>query len=233
MKRTGLTSGTVNSLVCLLGITSFMQGNFFSLSSLEGGGTSRPLRGSRVRASRNRFSVGPFSREAGPCSSSTASESEWERVGGTWTGEDVRKECGDRGTASWGENTPRWLSLVSAPLLCRVLSSLCNCKRTEMLIYESVQSTVQLYPFVACHPPGCLNVWAEDQCTRTLASPQGGHRWMEMMEMRSYLSTNQQNQLHEYTFLCSLRVKVILKVSLRCWFAKCISPMLVTLKMCW
>lgn len=75
-----------------------MQGNLFSLSSLEGGGgTSRPLRGSRDSASRNRFSVGPFSLIAAPCSSSMASESEWERVGGTGTGVDVHGERGERG----------------------------------------------------------------------------------------------------------------------------------------
>lgn len=76
--------------------TSFMQGNLFSLSSLQGGGTSR-LRGSRDRASRNRFSVGPFSLPAAPCSASMASESEWERAGATRTGVDVQGERGERG----------------------------------------------------------------------------------------------------------------------------------------
>lgn len=75
------------------GGTSFMQGNLFSLSSLEGGGTSR-LRGSRDRASRKRLSVGPFSLIAAPCSSSMASESEYERVAGARRGVDVQGERG-------------------------------------------------------------------------------------------------------------------------------------------
>lgn len=80
-----------------------MQGNLFSLSSLQGGGTSRPLlRGSRDSASRNRFSVGPFSRTAAPCSSIMASESEWERVGGTEAGVDVQGERGARGDRGAG-----------------------------------------------------------------------------------------------------------------------------------
>lgn len=117
----------------LAAVTSFMQGNLFSLSRLEGGGTSRPLRGSRDSASRNRFSVGPFSLIAAPCSSSMASESEWERMGGAGIGVDVqgeRKEHGDRGALSWGENTPLWPglpSLTSKPSPRRVFSSLCNC----------------------------------------------------------------------------------------------------------
>lgn len=76
-----------------------MQGNFFSFSSLEGGGTSRPQRGSRVSASRKRFSVGPFSLAVAPCSSSTASESEWERVEEAGIGVDVEGR-GDLGAGS-------------------------------------------------------------------------------------------------------------------------------------
>lgn len=108
-------------------VTSFMQGNFFSLSSPEGGGTARPHRGSRDSASRNRFSVGPFSLIAAPCSSSMASESEWDRVEEAGIGVDARGRA-DLGEASWGENTPVWLAFPSVPSTRRVVSSLCNCK---------------------------------------------------------------------------------------------------------
>lgn len=86
-------------LLAVAAVTSFMQGNFFSLSSLEGGGTARPHRGSRDSASRNRFSVGPFSLIAAPCSSSTASESEWDRVEEAGIGVDARGRA-DLGEAS-------------------------------------------------------------------------------------------------------------------------------------
>lgn len=89
----------MNSSFAVAGVTSFMQGNFFSLSRLEGRGTSRPQRGSRDSAARNRFSVGPFSLIAAPCSSSMASESEWERVEEARTGVDVQGR-GDLGAAS-------------------------------------------------------------------------------------------------------------------------------------
>lgn len=104
-----------------------MQGNFFSLSSLEGGGTSRPQRGSKDSASRNRFSVGPFSLITAPCSSSMASESEWERVEDPGIGVDVQRR-GDLGVTSWAENTPLWSELPSMPSTRRVVTSLCNCK---------------------------------------------------------------------------------------------------------
>ncbi|TNN88479.1 hypothetical protein EYF80_001261 [Liparis tanakae] len=73
-------------------------GNLFSLSSPEGEGIFRSPRGSRDSASRNRFSVGPFSHLAAPCSSSVASESEWERVGGAaGRGVAIQGERGERG----------------------------------------------------------------------------------------------------------------------------------------
>lgn len=92
-------NGEIKSLGTGADVTSSMQGNFFSLSSLEGRGTSRPQRGSKDSASRNRFSVGPFSLITAPCSSSMASESEWERVEDPGIGVDVQGR-GDLGVTS-------------------------------------------------------------------------------------------------------------------------------------
>lgn len=117
-----------NACVCVC-VTSFMQGNLLSLSSLEGGGTSRPLKGSRDRASRKRLSVSPFSLIAAPSSSNKASESEWERVVGTGPRVDARGERGALRGLSWGENTSLWpepSSLMSMPSPCRPFNSLCS-----------------------------------------------------------------------------------------------------------
>lgn len=89
----------MSSVRAVAAVTSFMQGNFFSLSSLEGGGTARPHGGSRDSASRKGFSVGPFSLTAAPGSSSTASESEWDRAEEFGAGAAVQGRA-DRGEAS-------------------------------------------------------------------------------------------------------------------------------------
>lgn len=142
-----------------------MQGNLFSLSSPEDGGTSRPPRGSRDSASRNRFSVGPFSLIAAPCSSSIASESEWERTGGAGIGEEVqgeRRERGDLGAPSWGENTPLVLevpSLTSMPSTCRVFSSRCSCTGKDVSrrwsVWWCVQTGVEICCMTAKLTSGC------------------------------------------------------------------------------
>lgn len=121
----------------LLCVTSFMQGNLFSRSRPEGEGILRSLRGSRDSASRNRFSVGPFSHLAAPCSSSMTSESEWERMGGAaGMGVAIQGERGDRG--AWGKNTAPWSEPPS--VMSRVFSSLCSCTKNDTIQISGEQS---------------------------------------------------------------------------------------------
>lgn len=86
-----------------------MHGNLFSRSSLDGGGTSVSLGGSRDRASRKRLSGGRWPSLGhtfpAPFASIVASESEYERDGTQGVPREDRGDLGGLQGLSWGEKT--------------------------------------------------------------------------------------------------------------------------------